>query len=77
MEITAIPESRFEETIVFLRENFPDEPLNVGVGLCQKNVPCELLESQDILTLKDGLSLMVTDPDNGEVSMTIIAIDWF
>lgn len=67
MEFNVITEPRFQDIILFLREHFPDEPLNVGVGLCQKNVPCESLESQDLLTLKDGLSLMATDPDTGEV----------
>ncbi|KAK9693270.1 ANTH domain [Popillia japonica] len=68
MEIAVVPESRFQEAILFLRENFPDEPLNQGVRLCEKNVPCELLESHDLHTMEDGLSLMATDPDTGEIA---------
>nr|XP_022920579.1 dopamine N-acetyltransferase-like [Onthophagus taurus] len=68
MEYMKVPESRYEEVIEYLREAFPDEPLNVAIGLCQKGVPCELLESQDLQTLRDGLSVMVIDKTTGEIA---------
>lgn len=72
MEYGPIPESKFDEVIHHLRHNFPDEPLNVSVGLCVHGKACELLEHQDLLTLQDGLSVMATDPETGEVSQRVI-----
>lgn len=68
MEYGPIPESKFDEVIHHLRFNFPDEPLNASVGLCVHGKACELLEHHDLLTLQDGLSVMATDPETGEVS---------
>lgn len=68
MEFGPIPASRFDEVIEHLRHSFPDEPLNVSVGLCSHGKPCELLEHHDLMTLQEGLSLMATDPQTGEVS---------
>lgn len=66
-EYGPIPPSRYQEVIHHLRFNFPDEPLNMSVGLCKHGQACELLEEHDIMTLKDGLSVMAVDVKTGEV----------
>ncbi|KAJ8919253.1 hypothetical protein NQ315_003836 [Exocentrus adspersus] len=63
MEYGPIPPSKFDDVIHHLRYNFPDEPLNASVGLCMHGQPCELLEHHDLMTLKDGLSVMAVDKD--------------
>ena len=72
MEFGPIPESRFDEVIEHLRFSFPDEPLNVAIGLCQYGQACEPLEAHDFMTMKDGLSIMATDPKTGEVRKCLV-----
>lgn len=71
MEFQLIPESKFDEVLQHLRHSFPDEPLNVAVGLCKHGEQCELLERVDLMSLKDGLSLMAIDPITNEVSVLL------
>lgn len=73
-EFGPIPESRYDEVIHHLRHNFPDEPLNASVGLCKHGQACELLEHHDLMTLKDGLSVMAIDSKTGKVSLSIYFI---
>ncbi|KAJ8942090.1 hypothetical protein NQ314_010163 [Rhamnusium bicolor] len=68
MEYGPIPSSKFDEVINHLRYNFPDEPLNASVGLCAHGQPCELLEHHDLMTLKDGLSVMAVDKKTGVIA---------
>lgn len=68
MEFVTIPNSKFDDVIQHLRYNFPDEPLNASVGLCVHGKPCELLEHHDLVTLKDGFSIMALDNDKNEVN---------
>lgn len=68
MEFGPVPESKYEEVIHHLRNNFPDEPLNVAVGLCKHGEPCEYLEHHDLMTLKDQLSVMAVESKTGAVS---------
>lgn len=67
-QFQVIPEAKFDDVIHHLRYSFPDEPLNVAVGLCKHGEACELLEHHDLMSLKEGLSLMAVDPANNEVS---------
>ncbi|KAJ8968896.1 hypothetical protein NQ317_008833 [Molorchus minor] len=68
MEYGPIPASKYDDVINHLRHSFPDEPLNVSVGLCEHGKPCELLERHDLMTLKDGLSVMATDMERGVIA---------
>lgn len=73
-QFQVIPEANFDDVIHHLRHNFPDEPLNVAVGLCKHGVPCELLEHHVLMSLKDGMSLMALDPSTNEVSAYILIL---
>lgn len=67
-EYGPIPPERFDEVLAHLRHSFPDEPLNVSVGLCKHDQKCELLEEMDLMTLRDGLSVIAIDAKTKEVS---------
>lgn len=71
-EFGPITESRYDDVIQHLRHNFPDEPLNASVGLCKHGQACELLEHHDLMTLKDGLSVMAIDAKTGQVRILYI-----
>lgn len=73
-QFQVIPETKFDDVIHHLRDNFPDEPLNVAVGLCKHGVPCELLEHHVLMSLKDGMSLMAFDSSTNEVSDKILIL---
>lgn len=68
MEFGPVPPARFDEVIQHLRLSFPDEPLNVSIGLCKYGEPCELLEHHDLMTLQEGLSVMAVDVKTGEIA---------
>lgn len=74
MEYGPIPPSKFDDVINHLRFNFPDEPLNASVGLCMHGQPCELLEHHDLMTLKDGLSVMAVDKETGVVCTSLFKV---
>ncbi|KAF5302793.1 hypothetical protein FQA39_LY01973 [Lamprigera yunnana] len=67
-EYGPIPPCKYDEVLHHLRYNFPDEPLNMSVGLCKHGVKCEILEHHDLMTLKDGLSLMAVDAKTGNIA---------
>lgn len=69
MEFGPVPVTKYKELFDFLRHNFPDEPLNVAVGLCKHGEACIYLEHHDLMTLKDQVSIMAVDGKTGEVSM--------
>ncbi|XP_054263365.1 arylalkylamine N-acetyltransferase 1-like [Macrosteles quadrilineatus] len=66
--ISPIPEDRYNEVIVHLRNNFfADEPLNKSVGLCLQGEPHTELETHSLNTLRDQLSVMAIDKNTLEV----------
>ncbi|KAK5643624.1 hypothetical protein RI129_007469 [Pyrocoelia pectoralis] len=67
-EYGPIPPSKYEEVIQHLRQHFPDEPLNGSVGLCKHGQECKALEHHNVMTLKDGLSVMAVDSNTGEIA---------
>lgn len=70
----AIPKNRFNETIEHLRFNFfADEPLNHGVGLCQKGETHIELENHCLTTLKQGYSRMLVTEDGTVINFYFIS----
>ncbi|KAF5289848.1 hypothetical protein FQR65_LT10664 [Abscondita terminalis] len=67
-EYGPIGPSKYDEVLHHLRYNFPDEPLNVSVGLCKHGQACEPFEHHALMTLKDGLSVMAVDVKTGEIA---------
>ncbi|XP_046663927.1 arylalkylamine N-acetyltransferase 1 isoform X1 [Homalodisca vitripennis] len=66
--ISPIPEERYNEVIVHLRNNFfADEPLNKSLGLCEPGEPHAELEAHSLNTLHDQLSVMAVDKETDQV----------
>lgn len=62
------PDSKNNDDIVkFMREHFPDEPLNRAFGITPNDDVYKFLEQQDLQTIKDGLSLKAVDSETGKV----------
>ncbi|KAG8302018.1 hypothetical protein J6590_040294 [Homalodisca vitripennis] len=68
--ISPIPEERYNEVIVHLRNNFfADEPLNKSLGLCEPGEPHAELEAHSLNTLHDQLSVMAVDKETDQVEV--------
>lgn len=73
--ISPIPEDRYNEVIVHLRNNFfADEPLNKSVGLCLQGEPHAELETHSLNTLRDQLSVMAIDKNTLEVGFKFLSV---
>lgn len=70
--ISPIPEERYQDVIVHLRNNFfADEPLNKSLGLCKSGEPHAELEIHSLNTLGDLLSVMAVCRDTDQVSSSL------
>lgn len=70
--ISPIPEERYHDVIIHLRNNFfADEPLNKSLGLCKQGEPHAELEIHSLNTLGDQLSVMAVCRDTDEVSCSV------
>ncbi|XP_012254439.1 uncharacterized protein LOC105685159 [Athalia rosae] len=64
LKVVPIPEDRFSDVIVHLRDNFfADEPLNRAVKLCERGEPHVALETHSLATLHQGFSRMAVTED--------------
>ncbi|XP_075233267.1 arylalkylamine N-acetyltransferase-like 7 [Lycorma delicatula] len=69
-----IPEDRYDDVIVHLRNNFfPDEPLNCSVNLCQPGQAHKGLEDHCLKTLKDKYSIMAYETSTGEIAGVVLS----